>query len=317
MKQKLLFLFASFSLLSLLTGLPQTLYAQTITASPSAISPTIPQFPTILPTTTPVPSSGSAFPILQKIDELATPPATISATASNSAQSIDALGSSQDYCLNVPIIMYHHVEPIAIATQLGHPQLTEDNTIFEEHIKYLVDHHYHLLSLETLVHAILNHGTVPDKSVVITLDDGYIDNYTYAFLMAKKYHVIMNFMIPTGLVGKPDYVTWDHLKEMAASPYARLYNHTTTHAPLGLINQDQIINEVMTANKELKDNLGINNNIVVYPYGSYNDLAIQTLKQLGMIAAVSTDPGTNDCISNIYKLPRVRVGNEPIEDYGY
>jgi len=213
--------------------------------------------------------------------------------------------------------MYHHVEPLDIATQLGHPQLTEDNVYFEDHIRYLVEHNYHLLPLEDLVHAILSRSQVPEKSVVITLDDGYIDNYTYAFLMAKKYHAIMNFMIPTGLVGQPDYLTWDHLKEMAQSPYARIYNHTTSHAPLGLISQDEISKEVTTANQDLKNNLGIDNDIIIYPYGSYSDLAVQTLRQLGMIAALSTDPGTNDCISNIMTLPRVRVGNEPIEDYGY
>jgi len=317
-KKLFFFLILFFSFL-----LPSAVYAQT--ATDSAISPTLAIFPTLFPSPTPSPIINS-FPILQKLDALTTPTATptaiptatpSAAVASDSAQSVDAPGASQDYCLNVPIILYHHVEPLAIATQLGHASLTEDSQIFEEHISYLVSHQYHFLSLEDLVHAILNHGTVPPKSVVITIDDGYIDDYTYAFLMAKKYHVIMNFMIPTGLVGQPDYMTWDHLKEMAASPYAKIYNHTTTHAALGLIDQDQIVQEITTANKALKTNLGINNDIVVYPYGSYNDLAIQTIKQLGMIAAVSTDPGTNDCISNIYRLPRVRVGNEPIEDYGY
>ena len=311
-------------------------YAQTVTASNSAATPTLTILPTLFPTLTPQPTQSVSFSILQQIDQLTTidastsSVATVAATPTNSVPAspsadisasptpdIDASGSAQDYCLNVPVVMYHHIEPLDIATQLGHVQLTEDSQIFEEHISYLSSQHYHFLSLEDLVHAILNHGTVPHKSIVITIDDGYIDAYTYAFLMAKKYHAVMNFMIPTGLIGQPDYMTWDHLKEMAASPYAKIYNHTTTHAALGLIDQDQIIQEVTTANQDLQKNLGIKNDIVVYPYGSYNDLAIQTVKQLGMIAAVSTDPGTNECLSNIYNLPRVRVGNEPIEDYGY
>lgn len=318
MKRLLYFspLLLSFSLL--LMGFPKILYAQTMNASLSATTTPLPALPTLFPTTTPTPSSSTVFPLLQQINELATPSVSSSSAASVSAEITPiASSSAQDYCLNVPIIMYHHVEPLNIATQLGHAQLTEDNNYFEEHIKYLVDHHYHLLSLEDLVHAILTRSSVPPKSAVITVDDGYIDAYTYAFLVAKKYHAIVNFMVPTGLVGQPDYLLWDHLKEMAASPYARIYNHTMSHAALGLIDQDQIIKEVTTANQDLKNNLGIDSDIVIYPYGSYNDLAIQTVKQLGMIAALSTDPGTNDCLSNIYKLPRVRVGNEPIEDYGY
>jgi peptidoglycan/xylan/chitin deacetylase (PgdA/CDA1 family) len=297
-------------------------YAQTITASDSADSTVVTIIPTLFPTITPTPSVSTPFPILDQLNELATPTATPSPTPTASPSGVPtpdiiASGSAQDYCLNIPVILYHHTEPLEIATELGHASLTEDSTYFEEHIRYLSQHGYHFLPLDELVHAILTRGTVPDKSVVITVDDGYIDAYTYAFMMAKKYHAVINFMVPTGLVGQPDYMTWDHLKEMAANPYARIYNHTTTHAALGLITQDQIIQEVTTANNDLKNNLGIKDNIVIYPYGSYNDLAIQTLRQLGMIAAVSTDPGTDECLSNIMKLPRVRVGNEPIEDYGY
>jgi peptidoglycan/xylan/chitin deacetylase (PgdA/CDA1 family) len=320
MKRILLFIFFFAVLSSFAANNYSLVYAQTIEASDSANSPLLPTLPTLFPTITPTPSSSAPFPILNKLNELATPSPTLTPTASISgipAQDIVASGSAQDYCLNVPVILYHHTEPLEIAAQLGHAPLTEDSTYFEEHIHYLSQHGYHFLPLDELVHAILTRENLPPKSVVITIDDGYIDAYTYAFLMAKKYHAIINFMVPTGLVGQPDYMTWDHLKEMVASPYARIYNHTTTHAALGLISQDQIIQEVTTANQDLKNNLGINNNIVIYPYGNYNDLAIQTVKQLGMIAAVSTDPGTDECLSNIYKLPRVRVGNEPIEDYGY
>lgn len=317
MKQKLFFVI--FLLAFFLSATNLKVQAQTDSASDSANLP-IATLPTLFPTITPTPQPESPFPVLSQLDALAAPTATPSPIASLSGvptPDIVASGSAQDYCLNVPVIMYHHTEPLEIATQLGHAQLTEDSTYFEEHISYLAKHGYHFLALSDLVSAIINRKSVPDKSVVITIDDGYIDNYTYAFMMAKKYHAIINFMIPTGLIGQPDYMTWDHLKEMAASPYVRIYNHTTSHAPLGLINQDQIIKEVTTANNDLKNNLEIDNKIVVYPYGNYTDLTIQTLRQLGMIAAVSTDPGTDECLSNIYKLRRVRVGNEPIENYGY
>ena len=252
MKHLLLFFFMLSWVLFVAFG--KVTFANAQTATDSAVTPTLITLPTLFPTVTPPVSSESAFPILQQLDKLATPETKIE-ISTQSAEQV-ASGSAQDYCLNVPIVMYHHVEPIDIATQLGHPQLTVDSTFFEEHISQLVKDKYHFLSLGDLVYAILTRGTVPDKSIVITLDDGYIDNYTYAFLIAKKYHVIMNYMIPTGLVGKPDYLTWDHLKEMTASPYTRIYSHTTTHAPLGLIDQDQIINETTTANQQLKTNLG-------------------------------------------------------------
>src|SRR5579872_4582724 len=122
MKQKLLLFLLSF-FLSL--GLVKTVYAQTDFASNSAELP-IATLPTLFPTTAPSPSPANPFPVLTKLDELAAPTLTPAPVASLSAMQISdivASGSAQDYCLNTPIIMYHHTEPLAIATQLGHAQL--------------------------------------------------------------------------------------------------------------------------------------------------------------------------------------------------
>ena len=310
MNKKIIISLALFALISF-SALQNHVYAQTPTATVSAqTQPTI--LPPLFPTTTP-PQSALSWQILQQFDDLAIP-ATSSATAS-ATELVPPFVT--EYCLDVPVIMYHHIEPMAIATQLGHPQLTVDNMVFEEQVRYLIQHNYHIISADDLVTALKMQHTVPEKSVLITIDDGYIDNYSYAFMIAKKYKVVMNFMIPSGLIGQPDYMTWDHLKEMAASPYARIYNHTTSHAALGLIDKEKIVQEVTTANQQFTTNLGLTTTIVAYPYGSYNDLAVQTLKELGTTAAFSTDPGRNECTSNIMQLPRVRVGNSSISEYGF
>lgn len=301
-------IFLTLFALVVFNGLQNKLYAQTSDASIAAQTQ-----PTILPPLFPTTPPASNLSWLQQFDDLAFP---ASSSATSSAKQL-VPPFVTEYCLDVPVIMYHHIEPMAIAEQLGHPQLTVDNVIFEEQIRYLIQNHYRFISADDLVNALKTHSTLPEKSVMITIDDGYMDNYSYAFMVAKKYKVVMNFMIPTGLVGQPDYVTWDHLKEMAASPYARLYSHTTSHAPLGLIDEETITKEVATANQEFATKLGITNTILTYPYGSYSDLAIEKVKELGIVAAFSTDPGRNECTSNIMQLPRVRVGNGPISDYGF
>ena len=222
-----------------------------------------------------------------------------------------------DYCMDMPIILYHHIQPLQIAQQLGHEPLTVDSDIFDSQMKYLVDNGYHTISAQDLVDALQTHTKLPDKSIMVTIDDGYDDAYTYGFMIAKKYKIIMNFMIPTGLINQPGYMNWDHLKEMAQSPYVRIYNHTTTHAALGLISQDDIVKEVTTANEDLQNKLGIKNSIIVYPYGNYSDLAIQTLKDLHYTAAFSTDSAREQCLSNIMKLPRLHIGNAPLTEYGF
>lgn len=221
-----------------------------------------------------------------------------------------------DYCLDVPVLTYHHIQPLKLAELLGHKVLTADSTIFEEQIKYLKDNGYTAIAAEDLVTALQTKTQLPEKSVIITIDDGYDDNYTYAFMTAKKHKFLMNFMIPTELIDTTGYMQWEHLQEMAHNPYARIYNHTTSHAPLGLLSKDQITAEVTKANSDLQAQLGLENTIVTYPYGSYDNEAIQTLKDIGIQAAFSTDHGKTHCTSTIMRLPRLRIGNAQMSEYG-
>jgi peptidoglycan/xylan/chitin deacetylase (PgdA/CDA1 family) len=224
---------------------------------------------------------------------------------------------SEEYCIDVPVVMYHHVQPIQMAELLGHKALTADSRIFEDQISYLSENGYTALDAQDLVDALQSGSTLPEKSIIITIDDGYDDNYTYAFMIAKKYQFLMNFMIPTGLIGKPGYMQWEHLQELKDSPYASIYNHTTSHAPLGYITKDKIVEEVVTANEQLAVNLGLETKIVTYPYGAYDDEAVETLKELGMTAAFSTDNGRTHCRSTNMNLPRIRIGNAPMSYYGF
>lgn len=222
-----------------------------------------------------------------------------------------------DFCMDVPILMYHHTQPLQMAELLGHAPLTVDSIIFDEQIRYLVQNGYTLLSADELISALQTHRQLPPKSVLITVDDGYEDNYTYAFMTAKKYKVIINFMIPTGLVDKPGYMTWDHVKEMEKSPYAKLYNHTWTHAELGPADREKIELEITTSQRDFEQQLGFKPNIFTYPYGSYSDLAIEVLKEQGFVAAFTTEGGTRQCQSTMMKLYRLHIGNEPLSGYGF
>lgn len=236
---------------------------------------------------------------------------------SSSQQASSAATPEPDFCLDIPVVMYHHTEPLETAGLLGHAQLTVDSNIFDEQMKYLVDNGYTFISAEELIHALLNRKKLSEKTIVITIDDGYKDNYTYAFLVAKKYKIVMNFMIPTELVGKADYLTWDHLKEMIQSPYAKIYNHTATHAGLGYLSTEQIDWELATSSAALQAKLGLKNTVFTYPYGSFSDLAIEKVKDYGFIGAYTTIEGKHQCQSTIMQLQRLRVGNAPMASYGF
>ncbi|MBU3979128.1 polysaccharide deacetylase family protein [Patescibacteria group bacterium] len=224
---------------------------------------------------------------------------------------------ANDFCLRVPILLYHHIEPMPIAEKTGHAQLTVDSDFFDKQMAYLVTSGYKSISADELVDALVHHRGLPAKSIVITFDDGYGDNYIYAFEILKKYNIIGNFMIPTGLVENEGYVTWDQLREINGNSLMHIYNHTWSHAFLGGAAKDKIEYEIATANTQLESNLGKQIKIFTYPYGSFDQVVIDVLRKHGFTAAFSTINGSMQCESYIYALRRTHIGNAPLSYYGF
>ncbi len=220
------------------------------------------------------------------------------------------------YCLNVPVLLYHHIQPLSIAQKLGHAQLTVDSNSFDTQMAYLAANNYHAISAEELANALIGHHALPAKSIVVTIDDGYDDNYTYAFQILKKYNITGNFMIPTGLIGNNGYMSWEELKEISENSLMHVYNHTWSHSALGGQTQAKIEYEVTTAQNQLESNLGKAVKILTYPYGSFSPLVIDILKKEGFTAAFSTIGGTMQCDSYIFALRRIHIGSAPLTSYG-
>ena len=84
-----------------------------------------------------------------------------------------------------PILMYHSVNPYVKQGS----RLTVSVQTFERQMRFLKNRHYNVITLETLGDLIKNKKKIPAKTLAITFDDGYKDNYTYAFPILKKYNI--------------------------------------------------------------------------------------------------------------------------------
>lgn len=225
------------------------------------------------------------------------------------------------FCLYAPVIMYHHVQPMAEATAKGQGSLSVDPGFFDQQMAYVASAGYRTISAEELVNALRSH-TQLGKVMVITLDDGYLDNYTYAFQILKKYNLVGNIFVATGLLGGTGpntYFTWDQLKEMVGSGHIFAYDHTWSHYPTGSGNAQKDQYEIMTAKSQLESNLGGQQHIFAYPYGSgeNNGSLTRLLASDGFTGAFSTLGGSYQCESYLYALRRVHIGNASLPSYGY
>lgn len=232
-----------------------------------------------------------------------------------------------EYCLDVPVLFYHHIQPLTIAKERWEDSLSVDPVNFERHIEYLQRQGYTLISLSTLVEA-LHNRTKLEKSIVLMADDGYQDNYTYAYPIIKRHKIPFTIGMVTGFSGKIspytkpeepkefEFMTWQGIKKMQESGYVEFVNHSWSHQSLHQDNVKTIEDQISVAEKQLTDNLGEVKPIFIYPYGRYGDSVIALLKKHDYAAAFSTDKGTKHCLSNMYKLPRLRVGNAGPSVYG-
>jgi len=82
------------------------------------------------------------------------------------------------HCVNLPILMYHHVEPLDKAKAEGHAQLTVDSGTFATQMQYLADRGYTPIQLHDLANYFDSGTPLPKKAVILTFDDAYNDSMT-------------------------------------------------------------------------------------------------------------------------------------------
>ena len=82
--------------------------------------------------------------------------------------------------------------------------------VFEKEMKYLKKM-FSILSLEELVNCINEKKKLPKRLAIITFDDGYKDNYQYAFPILKKYQIPATLFITTGNINDRTLFWWDQL----------------------------------------------------------------------------------------------------------
>lgn len=223
-----------------------------------------------------------------------------------------------DFCIKAPVLFYHHIQPHDMAEQKNSKSLSVAPEIFESQIVYLKKKGYTLTPLETLVESLL-HRKDPGKIAMIVMDDGYEDNFIYAFPIAKRQKVHLNVAFSTGLASKYDMLSWGEVKQMATSGYISFYNHSWSHQSLHGNDERNIEQQVLVAQNQLEKNLDKltkTYKILIYPYGRTGEMVQNVLKQHDFEAAFTDQKGMEHCLSRRYALPRLRTGNFNLTVHG-
>ncbi len=207
----------------------------------------------------------------------------------------------------VPILMYHSMlqEKSRQGKYVVSPQL------FESDLKYIKDHGYTTIQMKDLLDYVNFGKPLPEKPIMITFDDGYYNNYVYAYPLIKKYNckiVISPIGINTDKFSETNdnhanysHLTWTQINEMMDSGYVEFQNHTyNLHASsgkrIGTTKQrgestehySQVLKEDLEKmQQEMKANTGYTPTTFVFPFGAVSDDALPVIKSLGFQATLT------------------------------
>lgn len=117
------------------------------------------------------------------------------------------------------------------------------------------------------------------RSVMLTFDDGYDDNYTNLFPLLIKYDARATIFLVTDLIGTPGYLTVEQIREMADSGYVRFGSHTLSHSLLATLSEEAVRRELEESQKIISQWVGSPVRSLAYPSGSYNALTLSCVME--------------------------------------
>ena len=204
------------------------------------------------------------------------------------------------------VFMYHRFE------ESNHPSTNISEKVFREHLAYLKENNFNVLPVSRLIDFFNGISSLPEKSVFITIDDGYRSFYDIALPILLEFKFPFSIFISTDYVSddsNSNFMSWDMLREIK-SYGGSIYNHVSDHSNLNNLSKDEIVLKIKEAEDAMKKNLDLNSLIFSYPYGTSNIQNENIVKNLGFKLAFGQQSSHIFKNENIFRLPRFSFNEE-------
>lgn len=186
---------------------------------------------------------------------------------------------------SAPVLMYHRFGP----RTTGDPWLFVSRPALEEQLDLLIKKGCKFLSFTDVEAARANGSALPENAVMITIDDGWLDNFTHAYPVFKEKNVCANIFLNAALIGVDEqYLTWEHVSEMQKSGLINFASHGMNHRRLRALTQREILFELTESKKIIEQKTARAVKSFCYPYGA----ADRRVRKLVFKAGYTVDYGT-------------------------
>jgi peptidoglycan/xylan/chitin deacetylase (PgdA/CDA1 family) len=204
----------------------------------------------------------------------------------------------------VPVLTYHRVAPLSA---VGLTDLKVDPANFVAELSALHDGGYHAISQAQLFDALYRGSALPPKPVIISVDDGYVDDVTRILPALTRLRMVATFFVITGRMTEPGFLNAGQIRELDAAGMD-VGDHTAHHVDLRLLTPLQLRTETAGSRKVLGRVLGHPVYYFAYPFGAYDDAVVNAVRAAGFTLAYTTAGGITETTSAPLTMPRVHVG---------
>ena len=205
----------------------------------------------------------------------------------------------------IRILMYHRVNP---RNDLPDNHISVTPEAFERQMLWIKENNWQVISLESAVRQ-LKSGTVQsNKQIVITFDDGYQDNYQFAYPILRrfKFPAIIFLAVQACFNNEDEFLNLLQMKEMLSEDIS-FGAHTVTHPFLTEISYYQSVKEIFESKQILEEKLNIPIQSFAYPAGYFNQHHRYLTMQADYECALSIRPGGNRPGEDLYALRRTEI----------
>lgn len=187
----------------------------------------------------------------------------------------------------IPVLAYHRV--IRTSGNRNHHVYSPyalPQSQFSKQMQYLVENGFRAVTLGEL----LANPDSAEKRVIISFDDGYLDNYTSAFPILKEMGLKATFFVIVNRIGSKHFMSWHHLRKMLESNM-EIQSHTLSHKSLSSLKREDLLNEVLNSKITLENELGSKVRFISFPHGMYNKKVLQACKMASYVGCCNSDFG--------------------------
>ncbi len=211
------------------------------------------------------------------------------------------------HSVTVPVLTFHRVAPLQPGASTLTTDLTVDPANFAAEMAALHSGGYHPISQAQLFAALYHHHALPSRPLIISVDDGYVDDVKTILPALQRWHYVATFFVITGRFSIPGFLDAAQVRQLDRAGMD-VGDHTAHHVDLRLLTPAQLTSETLGSRRVLQRTLGHFVYAFAYPFGSHDDTVVSAVRRAGFTLAYTTVGGTSESTAAPLTMPRLHIG---------